>query len=193
MNKKEFLRILDKRLKALPQEERESALTFYKEHIEESPNEVKAIEKLPHPKQIAAKLIIEFGSNLKSSGSGKQISIATVIFAILSSPITIPLAIVLVLLIFLLVLMVLLLQMSVAFIALGFFSVGVSTLLSVVTTAAFAHSIGTGFIMLGISLITISISFLLANLTLFLLKRSFAGIRALAAKIAIRRFNNDKA
>lgn len=71
MNKQEFLKALDKKLKNLPREEREKSLAFYSEIIddktEEGASEKEAVESLGSPDKIAREILSDasFGSLVK--------------------------------------------------------------------------------------------------------------------------------
>lgn len=56
MNQKEFMKELSKQLQGFVPEERDNAIQYYKEYLEEAENPVDAIRNLPHPAQIARDL-----------------------------------------------------------------------------------------------------------------------------------------
>lgn len=86
MTKQQFLHQLNKHLKKIPHTERAQAVAFYEEYLSDATDEAAAIANLPHPKQIAAKIIVEVGTR------EQNIPILTIVLAIFSAPITIPLA-----------------------------------------------------------------------------------------------------
>ncbi len=186
MNKKEYLKLLDKKISVLPDEERKEALDFYRELIEESPNEAEAIAKLPQPKQLASKLILEFGTK---APKGVKLPILTIIFAILSAPLTVPIVITIALLILSLLLLLGAIVLVFALASFACLAVGGVSLFAVV--AAFGHDVGTGMIMLGVGLLALSACYLVARFTLFLSKKVFAGIRVFILKTVTRRYKNE--
>lgn len=107
MNKEEFLRELEKKLRKLPKEEKETALIYYEEYLDDAgkENEEKAIKEIGTPSTIASQIMANYivkettskkEENLKHSFSTSWI----VILAILASPIALPIAIAIITLIF---------------------------------------------------------------------------------------------
>lgn len=108
MNKKEFILELEKKLKKLPQDERETALTYYKEYFTEAgeDKEGEVIKEIGTPSEVASQIMVDFviketnetrnQNNVKRSFS----TVWIVILAILASPIALPIAIAIIILIF---------------------------------------------------------------------------------------------
>jgi uncharacterized membrane protein len=71
MNKNEFLNELRAILWRLPEDERESALTYYEEFIEEAgpENEQEVISKLGTPQRVADNIFREFNTNIAVAGT----------------------------------------------------------------------------------------------------------------------------
>jgi len=96
MNRKDFLRDLRRELEHLPFEERESAITYYEEYLDEAgpENEEAAIRGFGSPASIAAGIRAEAAMNTPST-SPKEGAKKTwlVILAIFSAPIAFPLLI----------------------------------------------------------------------------------------------------
>lgn len=107
MNKEKFLLDLEKRLKKLPNEEKEAAITYYKEYFAEAgeTNEETVIKEIGTPAQIASQIMANFIVKETSQGKEDQnikssLSIVwIVILAIFASPVALPIAIVIITLI----------------------------------------------------------------------------------------------
>ncbi len=91
MTKNEFLNQLKRKIRALPKEERDNAIEFYENYFADAQSEEEAIKNLGSVDEIAANLIIEFGEKKREKGKKSGISWLTVLLAILSAPITLPL------------------------------------------------------------------------------------------------------
>ncbi len=186
MNKAEFLSILEKRLLALPSDERTEAIEFYRELIEESPNEEDAIAKLHHPKQLASKLILEFGVK---SPKDKKLSILTIILAILSAPFTVPIALILIAFVLIIIILLFCFILMLSSVALVFLTFGITTIVGI--PAAFDYNLATGLVMLGTGIFSVSACYSMIMLTVFLTKKIFNGIKAVIIKFVIRRYRNE--
>lgn len=98
MNKEEFLRALEGNLSKLPVEERQSAMEYYKEYLDEAgnENEAEAIKRLGNPVQLAKQLMADFITKeveekpMKPKQSFQAFWI--VIVALFASPIALPVA-----------------------------------------------------------------------------------------------------
>ena len=106
MNKDAYLKELHRKLKKLPEEEREAALDFYNEYFDEAGEEnvQLVIKKLGSPSQVASKILADYaikGLDEGSESAKKGISaIWFIILAILASPIALPLIILIFALVF---------------------------------------------------------------------------------------------
>lgn len=98
MNKIEFLRVLEENLSKLPIEERQSAIEYYEEYLDEagSENEEEAVRRLGSPVQLAKQLMADFITKeveekpMKPKQSFQAFWI--VIVALFASPIALPVA-----------------------------------------------------------------------------------------------------
>lgn len=109
MNKEVYLKELHRKLKKLPEEEREAALDYYNEYFDEAGEEnvQLVIKKLGSPSQVASQILADFAvkdldNNDESAKKGIS-AIWFIILAILASPIALPLLISVIALIFSLV------------------------------------------------------------------------------------------
>ena len=196
MNRHEFLSILSKKLSPLPKEEKDSAMNYYIEYFDEAgtDNEEEIISKLPHPSHIAIKLLAEFSvkeiEELKEPQKIKRISISTIIFAIFSAPVTLPLLVLLVMFSFVGILF---LGTIIMFVVLVFASIIIATVFSVVfTIPAFLSSIPTGIYFLGTSLVGISFLSAVFVVLVFLFKKLYLTIKKGISKMVIRRYSHEK-
>ncbi len=176
MNKHEYLHTLHKKLQALPQEERDSAMAFYSEYFEEAESEQAALQKLPPPNQVAAKLLLEFGEK------DKKFPLTVIVLAILSAPVAFPLAIAVIAVAFALAVtlfsvVVSLYTLPLSFI-LGCIAWGVSTI------PAMLYSPVTGMMYLGLSLIFLSLAYFTFIFLNFLMVKIYRLIRKLILKSA---------
>ena len=111
MNREEYLKELQRKLKKLPNEEVSSALDFYNEYFEEAGDEntAEVIAKLGSPALVASQIFAEYavkGLDNESSTAKKGLSaVWFIILAILASPIALPLLILVISLVFALVML----------------------------------------------------------------------------------------
>lgn len=110
MSREEYLKVLRRKLKKLPNEEINAALDFYKEYFEEvgEDNSERVIAKLGSPSLVASQILADYavkGLEDESSTAKKGLSaVWFIILAILASPIALPLLLFVIILIFTLVL-----------------------------------------------------------------------------------------
>ena len=71
MRKEEFLKQLEYLLQDIPEEDKEEAVSYYRDYLEEagSENEEKAIEEFGSPERVAAIIRADISGNLKEGGS----------------------------------------------------------------------------------------------------------------------------
>ncbi|MBY0123741.1 DUF1700 domain-containing protein [Bacillus sp. S/N-304-OC-R1] len=111
MNKETYLKALNRKLKKLPEDEREAALDYYNEYFDEAGEEniQLVIKKLGSPSHVTSQILADFAVKGLENGdesTKKGISaIWFIILAILASPIALPLLIAVVALIFSLVIL----------------------------------------------------------------------------------------
>ena len=98
MSREEYLSKLAKCIKNIPEQERENALSYYREYFEEAgeDNTAAVIAELGSPKHVAAGIIGDFAvrdmENKKKSGGALK-TVGLVLMAIFAAPIALPLAI----------------------------------------------------------------------------------------------------
>lgn len=131
MNRQSFMQKLENLLKKMPDEHRQEAIDFYQEYFDEAgtENEAKVIEELKSPEHLAAKILAEYAQkqlitnktseNKKSKrkASGRISAFWFGVLAVLSAPITFPLAIALLSVLFGLAIVVLVLVPTMAIVA----------------------------------------------------------------------------
>ncbi|MCL2557812.1 MAG: DUF1700 domain-containing protein [Treponema sp.] len=101
MTKDEFLKSLEKRLRALPWTDRRDALEYYEGYLNDAESEAEAMAQLGSPSQVAASILAEraAGGELPMEGSagrrkGRGVKIAwLIILAIFALPVGLPLTI----------------------------------------------------------------------------------------------------
>lgn len=75
MNRKEYLKKLQQQIQALPVEEQEEALDFYRNYFEDADNDAQVIEKLGTPEKLAESIKEKFAcvpAKTQSAGNGKE-------------------------------------------------------------------------------------------------------------------------
>jgi len=115
MNRAEFMSELKHKLRRLPAEEQENAVSYYEEYFDEAgpQMEIEIIEKLGSPSNVAAKIIGEYAiaavepqesdadSNADTPKKKKRGNIVLIaILAVFASPIALPIAITVIILLF---------------------------------------------------------------------------------------------
>ncbi len=152
MNKQQFLSTLEKKLKPLPLEEKQSALEFYNDFFNDAESEEIALQKLGSPKLVAATLLVEFTQTKQKTPS------ITILLAILSAPLAIPLSVGA----FLIMLAFILLVFSIIFTLLAFnLALVLTALFSLVSVIpAFMHNIPTGLIYMGTAMVLATFSYI---------------------------------
>lgn len=103
MNKNQFIMTLSKHLKRLPAEERDDILTYYSEFIDEGmtmKTENEVIAEIGSPKRIAREVTADFAikelNDKDTSVKRRSTTLWWVMAGILSSPVTLPLMVVVV-------------------------------------------------------------------------------------------------
>ncbi len=170
MTKEKFLKRLWNALRFLPRDERDDAMQFYTEHLNEAQDEQAAIAALPSPEQIAGRLMNELGIEPK-----RGVSPGMVVLIILSLPITIPLASTAFALAVAFFSVLLTLSLVPLILSLSFFAVGIAFLVFLVP--AFLHNVATGILFLGMMLISLSLCVLTGILFIYVIKGFFRFIR----------------
>ncbi len=97
MNQKQFLYELWRELERIPIEEREEAMRYYEEYLEDAQGNEQAIHALGTPKEVAAQILGDYAVKglQKPAKSTKQglSKVWLIILAIFASPIALPLAV----------------------------------------------------------------------------------------------------
>lgn len=190
MNRKEFIEKLREKLKRLPKEEIENAVSFYEEYFDEAgaENEQKIIKELVSPAHLASKIIGELAITETESKEEKKktgVTIWIILAAIFASPIALPLA-------FAAVMVLLAAVIVVASVYGSLFVTGASVAIGGVTAAiasftALPISVPTGIFAFGAGLFMMAAGVAICVGTALLTKITFVGIKKLLAKFLVRR------
>lgn len=191
MTKNEFLYQLKSRLSILPDDEIESAISYYTEYLDEAgpKNEEEAIAKLGSPAEVSGKIIGEFA--LKTVDSGKKSTkkglniIWIIILAIFASPIALPLAMAAVIVLFAVLMVIFSVVIAFGAAALGLILGGIAT--AIICLFLLPGNFATGIFFIGAGLISVGVGILFAMLTTFLTKVSINGIARGMARLLKRR------
>lgn len=164
MNKSEFLRLLNKKLKSLPTNERKDAIRYYEEYFEEAniKDNEDVLKELSNPSEIASQILSEYAvkelNSDKKPIKNKISSIWFILLAIIVSPLAFPIAIPIIILLFVGILLIFIF---------GFVFVVVSTSLvgagfSILTSgfSSMFSNLGTGLISIGVGTIMIGLTVL---------------------------------
>lgn len=162
MNKSEFLRLLNKKLKSLPTNEREDAIKYYEEYFEEAniKDNEDVLKELSNPSEIASQILSEYAVKELNSDTkpikNKISSIWFILLAIIVSPLAFPIALPIIILLFVGILLIFIF---------GFVFVVVSTSLvgagfSILTSgfSSMFSNLGTGLISIGVGTIMIGLT-----------------------------------
>ena len=172
MNKSEFLKALSKQLKLLPQEDREDALTFYTEYLEDCgfAEDEDVTAKLGTPKEVAKNIFADItmkhiDANEEKKSAKKTATIVWIaIISIFSLPISLPIAICL--LVIVLTLFIVLLILFVAFFGAGISVMAAGT--AVFASAFIAPGIGQKLVCIGAGMMVIAIGLAICFVTVLL-------------------------
>lgn len=187
MNRDEYIRRLESRLRRLPREEYDKAISYFMEYFDEAGevNERQAIKDLGTPEMAADQIIREFAvENAKEPAKDVKHGVSAVwigILAVFAAPIALPFAMILgllglmlVLCLFMLVLFVFILIISIAAASIPCIIVGVYMLFS--SFADGIATLGLGLVGLGIGILLIMGCIRLGKYVLHLTTRLFARI-----------------
>ncbi len=171
MTKNEFMAELKRKIRSLPKEERDNAIEFYENYFNDAISEEEALKNLGDVNEIAANLIIEFGENNfgKGNKNKKNISWLTVLFAILSAPITLPLGFAGLLLIFAGILTAGLFIFTLFLFVLAFFMAGFVSVFAIIP--GFLLNFPTGCFFLGMFLVTVSCAYFAVKTFIIIVKK----------------------
>ncbi|MDU2147600.1 MAG: DUF1700 domain-containing protein [Paeniclostridium sordellii] len=186
MNKKEFLKELNKKLKHLPENEKIDAVKYYEEYFEDAQinEDIDVLCELSTPSEIASQILSEYAIKEKNKESKniktKISSIWFVLLAILVSPIALPITIPLILVIIIGLFVISLVGIVVLVVAASLISSGVSIIFSgigyiVSDISSTLISLGLGAIFIGISVLVIILIVIglrkIFNLTFYFLNK----------------------
>lgn len=187
MNKSEFLKALSKQLKLMPKEDREDALTFYSEYLEDygfAENE-DVTAKLGTPKEVAKNMIAEItmkhidSNEEKKSAKKTAVIVWIAIISIFSLPISLPIALCLLIIVFALFVTLLVLFISLVCSGLSIIAAGAAVFLSGLIAPGIGQKLvcfGGGMVVTAIGLalcfITVIVYILLIRLTVKIIKKS---------------------
>ena len=187
MNKSEFLKALSKQLKLLPQEDREDALTFYTEYLEDCgfAEDEDVTAKLGTPKEVAKNMIAEItmkhiDSNEEKKSAKKTATIVWIaIISIFSLPISLPIALCLLIIVFVLFITLLILFISLVGAGLIVITAGAGVFLSGIIAPGIGQKlvcIGAGMMVIAIGLaicfVTVLLFILIVRLIVKIIKKS---------------------
>lgn len=180
MKKEEFLSQLEKKLSKLPKEDREEALDYYREYLEDAGEEQEEtiISKLGSPDAIANNIISECAQKSVSKNpetvKGSMNAVWLVILGILASPVAFPIAFAVIALIFALCFTVLAIIGSLFLCSICCIAAGISGII-VGFAAMFIH-FPTGLFILGISLMLSGVAVFITWASVQLCRLLFTGI-----------------
>lgn len=187
MNRAEYMRRLEYRLRKLPKEEYEKAISYFIEYFEDAgiENESQAIEDLGTPEMAADQIIREFAvKNAKAPVKDVKHGVSAIwigILAVFAAPFALPFAamlgvlgIMLVLVVLILIFCVFLMTISVAVSSIPCIVIGVWMLF--ISFADGLATLGMGFIGLGIGILLVMGSIALGRGALHMTTRLFGKI-----------------
>lgn len=188
MNRAEFLKELEKKLKLIPKEDREDAIAYYDEYIGDSglDDDADVTALLGTPKEVAGKIIDECKEKHaeqqkeKKTVKGTATTLWLVIIGILSLPLSLPIAIVAIVLALVLAIVVLVIVLTIGIVGAALSIGGVLA----VVGAFFTVSAGVGGIitMIGLGCLGIGAGAFVIIGTVKLVKLIGRGIAAAASK-----------
>lgn len=191
MNKKAFMEELKRRLKHLPKEDREDAITYYEEYLADMDLEDAAdvTAQMESPKEIAREIIANCTEkridNQKEEGGVKNSAamIWTVILGICAAPFAIPIigAILIILFAFLLVIISFVFVIGLTGVCLVL--VGVCSAMATI----FAAGIGQKLVCIGMGLTGVALGVLLLIATIKLAEWMTRGVAKLFKKLIVRK------
>lgn len=193
MDKAEFLAQLRVKLKNLPADEVNEALSYYEEYLNDAGpvNESAAIEELGTPAEVAAGIISDYASkevsgDAEKRSAGRSLSVIwIVILGIFASPLAVPLAVAAVVVIVALLVCVFAVFLSLAVAALALIVSGLYSL--VCGVAVLFQSAATGVFFMGAGMIVVAIGAAFGLLVSWLTKATVRSIALAGAKLLKKR------
>ncbi|MCL1885913.1 MAG: DUF1700 domain-containing protein [Dehalococcoidia bacterium] len=184
MNRNEFISELRKRLRRLPQDEIESAVSYYEEYFNDagSQNDSQTIAALGSPSAVASKIIGEYVVNDAEKAKPKRNNVLLItILALCASPIALPIVISIIALVF---------SIIMVFISIGFSGVAVALaglFAIVIGFWSFSQGIATGLFYLGVGILTFVIGVVITGLSIKLGQVVFRALQKWIGKLLIKR------
>lgn len=165
MNKTEFIKELTAKLKYLPAEDREDAILYYTEYIEEMNlgDDEDVSEKIGQPKDVAKAILSDVKDKHisqqkeKKSAKGSATVAWLIVLGLLSAPLSVPLGIVLLAVGFALAVVVLAVFLAFSVTAIALVVAGLLSIVAIFQAPTFAQ----GFMVFGVGLVTIGLGVLL--------------------------------
>lgn len=203
MNRTEFMSQLKENLSNLPVEERENAISYYTEYLDDavagnlnensntSIEEERIIRELGSPSKIASQIIGNYAvSDIATSPKSAKKGLSTlwiVILAIFASPIALPIAFGAVALAFALIVTIFSFIFAFALVAAACIASGGFVIIVGFRILLTSFDFATFFLFVGGGLITIAIGIIFGWLTMFLTKKSLSLMAQLLGKFLLRR------
>ena len=180
MNKAEYLKELEKRLKYIPKEDREDALEYYAELISdmELDDAADVIEKLGTPKDVAKKIVDECGEKAEQAYEenktvkGHATVVWLSILGALSLPLSLPLAIVVLALAFSLIVVIVSILLTLAVTAFALVVGGVGSLVVMWAAPGIAQKL----VILGMGLVSLAFGVLMGIGVFYLTRLIIRGL-----------------
>ena len=160
MNREEFIKDLENRLKRLPKQDIENAISYYAEYLEDAnlPNGEDVTALFGNPAAIASEILADYAINQPKTNSTHFKSIWFVILAILAAPIGLPLAFAFIILLLVPVIIIGAFGFAFAFTSLTLIGTGI--LIILLALFVLTQSISTTIFFIGAGLLTIGLGLL---------------------------------
>ncbi|MEF9951965.1 MAG: DUF1700 domain-containing protein [Clostridium sp.] len=197
MNKKQFINDLEKRLKRLPKEERDSVIDYYEEYFEEAgfDDNYNVLAEVDHPVDIAPQILSEYAlKDEEEVGVKKKKGLSTVwfvILAIFAAPIGLPLAIAVVAIIFAVLTVIGAVIFAFSAVTVSLIGSGIFTIIIGIITATADFATTIFFVGSGLMIIGIGSLFGLAVWTLTPLAVNFVSNSAKRILVRFNKKNNQ--
>lgn len=172
MNREEFIQELEQRLKGLPKQDIENAISYYVEYLEDAniSNDEDVTELFGSPAAIASEILADYAVNQPKTNSTNFKSIWFVILAIFAAPIGLPLAFAFIILLLVPVIIIGAFGFAFAFAALTLIGAGIFII--VLAFFVLTQSMPTTVLLIGVGLLIIGIGLLFGLLVFHLTRLS---------------------
>ena len=184
MNRDQFIEELKAKLKRLPPEEIESAISYYEEYFDEAgfQNEAQAIASLGSPSLVASKIIGEYAiSDAEKPKRGKINPLLITVLAVCASPIALPI---------ILGVLIIVISIFIVFLALVIFGMvlAVAGVASVILSFwAFTAGVATGIFYLGSGIFMLALGLAMTLLIIKLFQLIFRGLQSWLGRILVKK------